>query len=145
MASPIRPHPCLDSCAYCTGLYKTVFPTIVKAGVTMVLLQLFNGSNLMKTPAILDKDLVDAIKKYPGSNRLIFGTNTEKRPEPILVKKLILMLMAAKIIRHFSERKEKTPGTFEVTIYGSLAFVKGDNTTLALSDSTYWSLLHLKD
>ena len=99
----------------------------------------------MKTPAILDKDLVDAIKKYPGSNRMIFGTNTEKRPEPILVKKLVLMLIAAKIVRHYPERKEKTPGTFEVTIYGSLAFVDGDNTTLAITDSTYWSLLPLKD
>ena len=65
IALPVRPPPCLDSCAYCTGRYRTLFPTIIKAGANTVLLQLFNGSNLMKMPAVLDKDLVDAIKKYP--------------------------------------------------------------------------------
>jgi hypothetical protein len=145
LVSQERPPPCLDSCAYCTGRYKTLFPTIIKAGVTTVLLQLFNGSNLMKMPAVLDKDLVDAIKKYPGSNRMIFGVNTDKRPEPVLVKKLVLMLIAANLVRHYPKRKETSPGKFEVTIYASLGFVEGDDTTLALSDATYWSLLPLKD
>ena len=98
----------------------------------------------MKTLAILDKDLVDALKKYPGSNWMMFGTNSEKWPEPILVKKLVIMLIAAGILRYYPEQKEKSPGKFEVTIYGSLAFVAGDN-TLALSNATYWTLLLLKD
>ena len=99
----------------------------------------------MNTPAILDKDLVEAIRKYPDSNRMIFGTNSNKSPEPIQVKKLILMLIGAKILRHYPVRKEKSPGKFEVTIYGALAFVKGNPTQLALSNDSYWNLLPLKD
>jgi hypothetical protein len=65
----------------------------------------------MKTPTILDKDLVDAIKKYPKSNHMIFGsTGSDKRPEPILVKKLILMLNRANILKYYPGQKEKSPG-----------------------------------
>jgi hypothetical protein len=35
---------------------------------------------------------------------LLFGTNSEKKPEPILVKKLILMLLGAKILQYVIER-----------------------------------------
>ncbi len=55
-------------------------------------MQIFLGQAQMRSRPILDKDLVDGIKNFDGSNRLIFGTNTNKKPEPVLVKKLILML-----------------------------------------------------
>jgi hypothetical protein len=138
------PPPCGSSCSFCLGTYGTLFPHLCKNGVTTVLLQLFTGPNFMKTPTVLDKELVDAIKKYPGSNRLIFGTNTSKKPEPILVKKLILLLLGAKILRYYTERKEKSPGKFDVTIYGSLAFVEGDPTKLAINEASYWTVLPLK-
>jgi superfamily II DNA helicase RecQ len=138
------PTPCMSACAYCLGSYKSLFPSIIKSGVETVILQLFTGPNFMKTPTILDKDLVDAIKKYPGSNRLIFGKKTTKKPEPILIKKLIMMLLGAKLIRYFPERKETTPGVFQVTIYGSLAFVEGDPTKLAINEPSYWAQLPLK-
>ncbi len=35
----------LDSCTYCLGLHKTLFPSIIKLGVSTVCLHLFNGWN----------------------------------------------------------------------------------------------------
>jgi hypothetical protein len=43
------PVACLDACSYCLGKHKTMFPTIVKHGVSSVLFQLFVGPNQMKT------------------------------------------------------------------------------------------------
>ncbi len=75
---------------------------------------------------------------------MMFGTNSNRKPEPLLVKKLILMLLAAKILEYVIKRKEKSPGKFEVTVLGALAFVAGDSTTLALNDDSYWKLVPLK-
>jgi hypothetical protein len=139
------PLPCLDACAYCLGRYKTMFPTVVRAGIQSVFLQLYFGENPMKTRPTIDKELVDAIKNYPGSNRLLFGINSNKKPEPVLIKKMILMLLAAKILRYVIERKETTAGKFTMSVFGSLAFVSGDPTKLALNEASYWTLLPLKD
>ena len=99
----------------------------------------------MKTQPILDKDLVHGIQNFRGSNRSMFGTNSEKKPEPLLVKKMILMLLGAKILSYSAERKESTPGKFVVTIYGALAFVPGNTTRLAINDDSHWVLLPLND
>ncbi len=55
------------------------------------------------------------------------------------------MLLAAKTLQHVAERKETAPGKSEASIYGSLAFVEGDVTRLAMNEASYWSLLPLKD
>jgi superfamily II DNA helicase RecQ len=141
-SSPLRPMNCLDSCSYCLG--SPIFPSISKDGVRTVLMQIFLGQSQMRSRPILDKDLVDGIKNFDGSNRLIFGTNTNKKPEPVLVKKLILMLLAARILEYVIDRKETSPGKFEVTVVGALAFVTGDATRLAMNDDAQWSLLPLK-
>jgi hypothetical protein len=150
MANPYRtisetPVACLDACSYCLGKHKLIFPTLVRHGVTSVLLQLFIGPNQMKTRPVLDKDLVHGIRNFKGSNRSIFGTNSEKKPEPLLVKKLILMLLGAKILAYSAERKEISTGKFGVTVYGALAFITGDTTRLAINDDAHWALLPLKD
>jgi hypothetical protein len=99
----------------------------------------------MTTRPILDKDLVDAVKNFKGSNRLIFGVNSDKPPEPILVKKMLLMLIGAKILVYHTERKEKSEGKFIVTVFGALAFVAGSDNMLALDDDSYWIRLPLKE
>jgi superfamily II DNA helicase RecQ len=145
---PLSRHPvaCLDACAYCLGRYKTMFPTLIRSGVQTVFLQLYFGEHPMKNRPTIDKELVDAIKSYPGSNRLLFGINSNKKPEPVLIKKMIMMLLAAKILRYVTERKESTPpGKFTMSVFGSLAFVSGNATKLALNDPSYWTLLPLKD
>jgi hypothetical protein len=63
-------------------------------------LQLYFGENSMKTSPKIDKELVDAINNYPGSNCLLFGINSDKKPKPILIKKMILMLLGANILRY---------------------------------------------
>jgi hypothetical protein len=75
-----------------------MFPQKVRHGVTSVLLQLFIGPNQLKTRPILDKDLVHGIRNFKALNRSIFGINSDKKPEPLLVKKLILMLLGARIL-----------------------------------------------
>jgi hypothetical protein len=45
----------------------------------------------MKSHPTLDKELIDTLDNFPGSNRLLFGTNSKKKIEPKLVKKMILI------------------------------------------------------
>jgi hypothetical protein len=75
----------------------------------------------MKTCPTLNKELVNAIKNFPGSNCLLFGIKSKKKPEPIMIKKMILMLLAARMMRYVTERKEKAPGKFTMSVFGSLA------------------------
>jgi biotin transporter BioY len=71
--------------------------------------------------------------------------NSDRKPPKMMVKEMICMLLGSKILQYVVERKEKTPGKSEVTIYGYLAFVVGDTMKLALNNDTYyWTLLPLK-
>ena len=140
---PARPVSCADACTFCTGGYKKLFPKLDKSGVTSIVLDLFVGPNAMKVPAVLDKALVDALKVYPGSNRLLFGTNSEKKPEPVLLKKMIMMLLAARILTYNVETKESTEKEQKsiVTVVASLGFLPGKPTKLAICDDSYWRRL----
>jgi hypothetical protein len=55
------PRSCLDSCTFCSGGYRTLFPKLVKSGVQSVLLNLFVDQSGMKSKPSLEKELVDAI------------------------------------------------------------------------------------
>jgi superfamily II DNA helicase RecQ len=138
------PDACGDACSYCTGKYPTMFPRLIQSGVRTVLLQLFVGANAMPGRPSMEKEFVDAIRKFDSSNRLLFGVNSNKKPEPILVKKMIVMLLAANILDYTAERKVLANGTTSVTIYASLGFVAGDPTKLALDDDSYFEELPLK-
>jgi hypothetical protein len=56
LAESVMPVACLDSCSFCPGSYKTMFPSLIKSGVRSVLLQLFVGQEQMPTRPKLDKD-----------------------------------------------------------------------------------------
>jgi hypothetical protein len=150
MANPFvendrAPASCGDACSFCTGRHKAMWPALVRHGACSVLSQLFVGPNQMTARPVLDKSLIDCIKNFKGSNGAMFGINSDRKPEPLLVKKAILMLLGAKILQHVAERKETAPGKSEVSIYGSLAFVEGDVARLAMNEASCWSLLPLKD
>jgi superfamily II DNA helicase RecQ len=140
------PTECGHACSHCLGNYKTMFPRLVKSGVRTVFLQLFLGSDAIKSRPTLDKELVDAVKNYPGSNRLMFGVNSDQKPEPKLVKQLLLMLLAAKIMKYYTQRKTSDDGkTTTVAVSGGLAFMWNDPTKLTLNDDSYWALIPEKE
>jgi hypothetical protein len=60
----------------------------------------------MKLKPTLENELVGAIQNYPGSYRSFFGVNSNKKPEPILVKKMILMLITVNILAYADGRME---------------------------------------
>ena len=144
---PPRPVACDVACTFCTGGYKKLFPKLEKDGVTTIILDLFVGRNAMQVPPVLDKALVEALKNYPGSTPLLFGTNTEKKPEPVLLKKMILMLLAAKILTYTVETKESSTEDKKkstLTIVAALGFVTNEPTKLAICDDTYWTNIPLR-
>jgi hypothetical protein len=92
----------------------------------------------------IEKEFVQAIRKFKNSNRLLFGINSDKTPLPKHVKKMIVMLLAAGILDYSADRTETSKGKYHVTIIASLAFVKDDPSKLALNDDSYFELLPLK-
>ena len=100
------PHPCLHSCSFCQGEYNSITPSIGRAGVCIVLMDLFSGNNRNSGDITCVPVLLDKIKKYPGCNQLVFGVNSKKEPQPIMVKKMLLVLIAANILCHAATVKE---------------------------------------
>jgi hypothetical protein len=62
------PEACGDACTYCLGKYDTMFPRLLMAGVRTVLLNLFVGPSAMPGRPSIEKELVDAIRKYPETS-----------------------------------------------------------------------------
>ena len=79
------PPPCLHSCSFCVGEYDSITPPISRAGVCTILMDLFSGNNRISGDITFVPVLLDKMKKYPGSNQLIFGVKSKKEPQPILV------------------------------------------------------------
>jgi hypothetical protein len=140
----IAPTACGNACAYCAGTYDTLFPPLVKTGVQSVLLQVFLGPD-SATTAELDKQLVELVRKFKGSNRLMFGINSDKKPEPAAVKKMFLVLLAAKIMKYTTTRDTTNVNKAVVRVYGGLAFDSTDATKLALNVDRYWARIRLKE
>jgi hypothetical protein len=79
------------------------------------------------------------------SARLLFGTNSDKPPAPILVKKLLLMLIAAGILEcaHVSISANIDGASNEYDLALGLATFGPDGTTLCLHNDSFWRRLTL--
>jgi hypothetical protein len=137
------PVSCKTACAYCAGHYKTLKPLLAKEGVQSVLLQAFIGPE-PAPKATLDKELVDMVQNYKGSHRLLFGIKSDKKPEASAVKKMFLILLAAKIMKYTTNHETKTDSKMVIHVYCKLAFDTADPSNLALNIDTYWSRIKLK-
>jgi len=117
-------------------------------------MDLYSGEKRISEVILFDPVLLNAIRKYPNCNRLLFDVYTNKRPTPILVKKVTLMLLAAKILRHahVKEVKETTAdedkdGTknytkVKIIIKEVLGYATLDNNNCkqyAINIDSYWS------
>ena len=87
------PHPCQYSCSFCLGDYTDIASSLNRAGVCMMLMDLFSGSNIISGDKTFIPVLLDYIKKYKGCNILVFGANSNKSPQPIVIKKKMLVLI----------------------------------------------------
>jgi hypothetical protein len=130
-------------CSYCNGSLALQFPKLAKAGVQTVLFDVFLGDNAPTTPLTLGDSLISAIRQYPRSNNLMFGWLATNKPEPRHLKKVVLMLVAAKILGfriHFSDddKEKKHPIVLA-------RLLKSDSTAgLALHSDEYWTKLRLR-
>ena len=139
------PHPCKYSCSFCLGDYTDITPPLNRAGVCIVLMDLFSGSNRIGGDITFLPVLCDKIKIYPGCNRLVFGVNSKKPPAPIMVKKMLLVLIAAKILSHTATvgtSTETNVDNVSVTIKAVLGYSMRTNTNdipiYAMFDDMYW-------
>lgn len=84
------------------------------------------------------------IRNVKRSNRLLFGINSEKKPEPGSVKKMILMLIGAKIMKYTTTRESRDEGKTFVNVCGALCFDTADASKLPLNVNHYWNRVKLK-
>jgi hypothetical protein len=91
----------------------------------------------------IDDALVTAIRLFPEVQSIVFGMNrSRKSPEPVMVKKLILMLLAAKILETYAGQTEATSTTDQPKsiVLCCLAFDDTDETGCrpALQHDRFW-------
>jgi hypothetical protein len=70
---------------------------MIKVGVQSAFFYIFLGENAAGS-LTLDNSLVSALHQYPVANNLMFGWKVTNKPEPCHLKKVVLMLAAAKIL-----------------------------------------------
>jgi hypothetical protein len=87
-----------------------MFPKLVMAGVRTVLLQLFVGLQAMAGRPSIENEFVNAIHNFKNSNRPLFGINSNHTPLPKHIKKMIIVLLVARIIDYSVDQKETTKG-----------------------------------
>jgi hypothetical protein len=125
------------------GDYARIFPKVRRLGVQQVLLGIFVGQHPIQGLPTVDDALVTAIRLFPEVQSIVFGMDrSRKSPEPQLVKKLILMLLAAKIIETYVGQTESTSttDTTKSIVLCRLAFDDTDETgcRLALHQDRFW-------
>jgi hypothetical protein len=144
-SGPHLPDPCGDRCSFCDGTYDLTFPRISRQGVVIVFFGLF----IVGPSVILDVrrllTVINSIKSMKQSARRIFGTNSDKAPAPILVKKLVLMLIAAGILecQHVLIAGNTEAGSDEYDLALGLATTGPNGTILCLHDDSFWRRLPL--
>ena len=146
---PPLPPPCMISYSFCLGNYGDVFPVLKRNGVTSVLLDLFVGENRIDGRPIIKTILINAIAKYPSSNRLLFGVISNKKPAPILVKKALLVLLASGLLGYKISTVIVDGVTTHGEIYAHLDFVLNVDgslrSKLKLNEDFYWSRIRTKE
>ena len=122
-----------------------VFPLQAGAssGSKQVLLGISVGQHPIQGRRTVDDTLVTTIQLFPEVQSIVFGMDrSRKSPEPAMVKKLILMLLAARILETYVGQTEATSTTdhSKSIVLCRLAFDDTDETgcRLALQQDRFW-------
>jgi hypothetical protein len=109
----------------------------------------FGGLFVVGPGVILDvcriSTVIDSIKTMKHSARLMFGANSDKPPAPILVKELVLMLIAAGMLKcqHVLTAGKSEAGSDECDLALGVSTSGPDGTILGLCDDSFWRRLPL--
>jgi hypothetical protein len=129
-------------CSYCNGSLANQFPKVLKQGVQSVLFDVFLGEHA-EGNMTLGEGLITALRQYPASNFLVFGWKATNKPEPRHLKKLVLMLLAAKILGfriHFSSEDEERKHPIVLARLLPSQYRVG----IALHSDEYWAKIKLR-
>ena len=107
-------------------------------------MDLVSGDNRISGDVTFLPVLLEKIRKHPIYNRIVFSVNSDKEPAPVLIKKMLLVLTSANIIRHNATvgTKDKDSTSTPVSIKAVLDHLRwsvvGGMIQYALCDDHYW-------
>jgi hypothetical protein len=93
---------CGTRCQFCIngGAVHAAFKPMVQSGVEDVLFDLFFGENRLLEPTLDgDETLITAICNFPDCQKIVFASNANAKPTKAVVKSLLMLLLAVKMIR----------------------------------------------
>ena len=98
------------------------------------------GEHTIQKPT-LDDSLISGLQKYPNANAEFFGSKSAKPPTPKIIKRLVLILLAANILMHAVVFASQDESQSNPIILGRLRIF--DDGQLALYDDHLWSAMPL--
>jgi hypothetical protein len=146
--------PCGQYCSFCRNEYygpKGMFPLLSKRGIKEILMRIFIGGGVdsvgLAVPALSDwsvpDGMVKGIQAVQGSRKLLFGgrVTSDKPPEPVQIKKVLLLLYAAEILLFGNTYTADDKNKKNPIVIAQLNMSGG---TPCLFDDEYWKLLPLQ-
>ena len=115
---------------------------------TRILLDIFIGENRIHGACTIDKNILKAMLDYKDISMLIFNLKRKNKPAPVIVKKVLLVLIAAGILGYSTKNTNTSAEKVDKSvskdkpIEGRLVFtcnINGELTsTMAINDDRYW-------
>jgi hypothetical protein len=126
------------SCSYCAD--SNEFPPVDRAGVVLVLLNIFlTGDRKLQGLTTVDK-VVKAMVAYPGIARHLFRSARLSNELHVNIKKVLLSLIAAHILLvQYYNNGDSSPD-----IILTPAFSSPGATTFAWDDDSFWRCIKTK-
>jgi hypothetical protein len=104
-------------------------------------INVFTGTNSVLIPTI-DDSFVKAIQKYPNARRFLFASKGRTKPELRMCKKLVILLLASKIITYRIYYDDSDLEKIKPIILARLNAT--DDGILYLNDDSAWALIPSK-
>jgi hypothetical protein len=139
--------PCSTLCQYCidNGQVHKSFERFVRDGVQQALVQLFFSEERLLEPSIDgDEALIVALTDYPFAQRLFFDSGAAKKPQKAAIKRLLLLLITADLIRLRYVTKVLDDERLEATLIAWIPFLPSSCSPVLIDDSR-WARLPLKE
>jgi hypothetical protein len=137
--------PCGTMCQFCldNGIHPK-FPRLNVDGVRAALVDLFLGLRQLDDPGFEKGGIIDALRKYPNSQTVLFGVpSSTSKPKPIDIKNLLLMLFTANLLTHRVVHRQVTnkDGSVSQKPFLLARLQTKPDGTLAIHDPTFWQRL----